>query len=187
MLILKGKFLMSKRWAVRCAVVCSLLASAGPLTVAEAQAAGPAPAERASAVQPARAPDSVAAEFYGWYLEMLFADQDPLSDRHERFTRYVARELTRQLILRMQRPPLPELDYFLQARDYHPAWQQHMRTSVLRRTRDGAEVLLTLGGGEGPARVLVLTMVVENGAWKIRRVAPAGHSASESSAEQPVI
>jgi hypothetical protein len=196
MLILKGKFLTVKRGAVACGVACALLAGGCPATVAAAQSA-----ERA-ATPTARAPDSVAAEFYGWYLDVLSADQDPLSDRHERFSRYVARDLTGQLILRLQQPPLPELDYFLQARDYEPAWRRNVRTAVLRRVRDGAEVLVTLGGGDGPARVLVLTMVPENGAWKIRRVAtadrgpadrgpadrgPAYRGPAESSLEQPAI
>ena len=41
----------------------------------------------------ARAPEAVAAEFYGWYLDTLAADQDPLSDRYDTFTRYVAKDL----------------------------------------------------------------------------------------------
>jgi hypothetical protein len=186
MLILKGKFLSVKRvvgpLAILCACVCSVGADA-------AQAAEPA---RAGSIRPAAAPEHVAAEFYGWYLDVLAADQDPLSDRHERFTQYVARDLTTQLVRRLQQPPLPELDYFLQARDYRPAWQRNVATAVLRRGRDAADVLVTLGGGEGgegsaSAQALVLTMVLENGAWKVRRVAPAGRSPSESSAEQPVI
>jgi hypothetical protein len=181
MLILKGKFPIVKRCMVSCAVLLALSGAGCPATVSAAQAT-----ERV-APQAVRAPERVAAEFYGWYLDVLSADQDPLSDRHERFTRYVARDLTGQLILRLQKPPLPELDYFLQARDYEPSWRRNVRAASLRRVRDGAEVLVTLGGGTGPARTLVLTMVLENGAWKIRRVAPASPQSPESSPEQPVI
>jgi hypothetical protein len=182
MLILKGKFLIVKRAAGTLAIACACVCGVGADAV---QADEPA---RAGSIRPAAAPEHVAAEFYGWYLDVLAADQDPLSDRHERFTQYVARDLATQLVRRLQQPPLPELDYFLQARDYRPAWQRHVGATVLRRARDAADVLVTLGGeGSAPAQALVLTMVLENGAWKVRRVAPAKRNPPESSAEQPVI
>ena len=49
-----------------------------------------------------RAPETVAAEFYGWYLQTLDADQDPLSDRYDRLNAYVAKPLVDQLVKRLQ-------------------------------------------------------------------------------------
>jgi hypothetical protein len=167
MLILKGNFLLLLRAVLPGLLLCLL----APIV---AVAASP---------EPARAPDAVAAEFYGWYLDALTADQDPLSDRHERFTAYVARELTQRLVERLRTPPLPETDYFLQARSYEPAWRRGLHTALLRREAGSAEVLVTLGGAGVPMRALVLTMGLEGGAWKIRRVRPA----PESSPERPAI
>lgn len=44
-----------------------------------------------------------------------------------------------------------------------------VHAAVLRRERASAEVLVTLSGEEAPTQALLLTMVLESGAWKIRR------------------
>jgi len=175
MLILKEKFPSFKLFGLLLAL---LLAAAAPARAADAKAA-------------ARAPDAVAVEFYGWYLETLGADQDPLSDRYETFTRYVSRELAARLVERLQGGRVPRSDYFTRSSGYRAAWRRGVRAATMRQRAGTADVLVTLGdGGEGdesagPRRVLGLSMVLENGAWKIRRVISI--DASGSSAEQPVI
>jgi hypothetical protein len=136
----------------------------------------------------ARAPDAVATEFYGWYLETLSADQDPLSDRYDIFTRYVAKELTARLVERLQGGRLPQRDYFTQSASYRPAWQRSVRAATMRQRAGAADVVVTLGDSNddgGPRQVLALSMVLEGGVWKIRQVVAV--DASGSSAEQPVI
>ena len=174
MLILKGKF-----------PILNFLAVLLVLTLAGA------PGARALEVKSAaRAPEVVATEFYGWYLESLGADQDPLSDRYETFTRYVAKELAARLVERLQSGRLPQRDYFTQSAGYRPAWQRSVHAATMRQRAAAADVVVTLGGGEtgeddGPRRVLALAMVLENGRWKIRQVVSV--DASRSSAEQPAI
>jgi hypothetical protein len=175
MLILKGKFPIFNLLPLLLAL---LLAAAAPARALDAKAG-------------ARAPDAIATEFYGWYLETLSADQDPLSDRYDTFTRYVAKELAARLVERLQGGKLPQRDYFTQSASYRPAWQRSVRAAVMRQRAGAADVLVTLGDGgearsdDGPHRVLVLSMVLENGAWKIRQVAAV--DAAGSSPEQPVI
>jgi hypothetical protein len=176
MLILKEKFPMPNLFGLLLAL---LLAVAAPAQALEAKAG-------------ARAPDLVAAEFYGWYLESLGADQDPLSDRYDTFTRYVSRELAARLVARLQGGRPPRIDYFTQSSSYRPAWRRSVRAAIMRQRAGAADVLVTLGdAGEGdenrggPRQVLALSMVLENGAWKIRQVAAV--DASGSSTEQPVI
>jgi hypothetical protein len=153
MLILKAKFPIHNLFAL---LLACLLAAGAPAQVLEAKTG-------------ARAPDAVAAEFYGWYLETLSADQDPLSDRYDTFTRYVTKYL---------------------AASYRPAWLRNVHAATMRQRAGAADVLVTLGGGDGhedsgPRQVLALSMVLENGAWKIRQVTAL--DAARSSAEQPVI
>jgi len=165
MLILKGKFLISKFSAGLCAML--MLATLTWMGVAQVQAA------------PLRqeAPDAVATEFYGWYLDTLGADQDPLSDSHATFNHYVARELTVRLIERLdahlRQGHVPDTDYFLQAAGYQSAWPRHVAATTVRRRGDSADVIVTLGAQDGATRLLALTMVREAGSWKIRQVAPA--------------
>lgn len=175
MLILKGKFHFFNLFPLLLAL---LLAAGSPAQAAEAKAG-------------AVAPDVVAAEFYGWYLEALSADQDPLSDRYDTFTRYVTRELAARLVERLQGGRLPQRDYFTQSAGYRPAWQRSVHAATMRRRAAAADVVVTLGGGgetgedHGPRQVLALSMVLENGSWKIRQVVSV--DASRSSAEQPAI
>ena len=174
MLILKGKFPILNLFSLLLAL---LLAAGSPARAAEARAG-------------ALAPDVVAAEFYGWYLEALSADQDPLSDRYDTFTRYVTKELAARLVERLQGGRVPQRDYFTQSAGYRPAWQRSVHAATMRQRAAAADVVVTLGGGEtgeddGPRRVLALAMVLENGRWKIRQVVSV--DASRSSAEQPAI
>jgi hypothetical protein len=172
MLILKEKFPILNFLAL----LLALMLAAAP---------GARALERKSA---ARAPEVVATEFYVWYLEALGADQDPLSDRYETFTRYVARELAARLVERLQAGRLPQRDYFTQSASYRPAWQRSVRAATVRQRAGAADVLVTLGDASidaGPRQMLALSMVLENGVWKIRQVAAL--DASRSSAEQPVI
>jgi len=211
MLILKGNFNKCvARIAVPAVVLTAVLAGAG----AAGQAAWAAPGG-AVARAAIRAPEVVAAEFYGWYLETLAADQDPLSDRHERFAAYVARPLVEQLLQRLQaragpltaapdaRMPdarTPDVatpghgDYFLQTDRIDGAClRSRVRAIAVRQQARAAHVLVTLdmdmdgSDGAGARHQLLLTMVLEGGAWKIRHVNRASVDASGSSPDRPII
>ena len=173
MLIHKGNFL-KRKWT------STLLAAA------LAGLAVPLPAARgaALAVATVRAPDAVAAEFYGWFLATLDSDQDPLSDRYERLHAYVAQPLVDQLVARGQGAG----DYFLQSAHLRGAWLRvPVRTAVLRRQARVADVLVTFDGGGDARHDVVLTMELDNGTWKIRSVSRAAVDAAESSAGRPGI
>jgi hypothetical protein len=180
MLILKGKFPIANLFAVLLAVL---------LACADVRAQGTQISEVKSG---ARAPETVATEFYGWYLDTLGADQDPLSDRYDTFVRFVAKDLTARLVEHLQGGRVPQRDYFTQSASYRPSWQRSVRAATMRLRAGAADVVVTLGdasdGDEnpgGPRQVLALSMVLEGGVWKIRRVAAV--DAMGSSPEQPVI
>jgi len=141
----------------------------------------------AAAASAPRGPEAVAAEFYGWYLDTLSADQDPLSDRYDTFTRYVSKDLAAHLVERLKSGRLPESDYFIQSAGYRPAWLRSVHAAPVRQSGNSAEVLVTLGKDGGAMRVLGLVMVQENGVWKIRHVALVGSDFLKSSADQSVI
>jgi len=179
MLILKGKFLISKFFGLLGAVL--MLAALTWMGAEQVQAA------------PARqlAPDAVATEFYGWYLDTLGADQDPLSDRHATFNNYVAKELTARLVERLNTRLVggraPDTDYFLQSPGYQSAWRRNVAASTVRQRGGSADVIVTLGGEEGAKRVLALAMVLEAGSWKIRQVVLAEARPAGSSLDPSVI
>ena len=180
MLIRKGNFL--KHNSVSLLLAGALAGLAGPV---------PAAAPAASTAAVVGAPDAVAAEFYGWYLATLDADQDPLSDRYERFNAYVAKPLVDQLLKRLQQAsagPQPPGDYFLQSARIQGAWLHgRVRAVTLRRQARSADVLVTLDGDGDAKHELVLAMVLDKGMWKIRHVNRAALGTAESSASQPII
>ena len=176
MLIHKGNLLIVKLLAVILSATLVWCATAAP---------------SAAPVTP-QAPDAIAVEFYDWYLETLAADQDPLSDRYERLSGYIARDLATRLVERMRGKRLPESDYFLQAAGYHGNWlRRRVHAITVRQRSQGreriADVIVTLGAGAEPTRSLALSMVLEGGAWKIRHVNPAQEGIAENSSDQPVI
>jgi hypothetical protein len=175
MLIIKGNFPKFKLWMGWLSMMLACL-----LACAAQAAHANAPAHQ-------RTPDAIAVEFYGWYLDTLSADQDPLSDRYATFTRYVARPLAARLIERLKSGHPPESDYFIQSAGYREAWLRGLRAKLVRERGGTAEVQITLGQDERTMRVLALTMVLEDGAWKIRSVALVGNDVFKSSTEQPVI
>ncbi len=185
MLILNGKFPFLNLWAVLLATMLALLLAAnGSARAAETKASEAKTEVKAGA----RAPDAVATEFYGWYLETLGADQDPLSDRYDIFVRFVARDLTARLVDHLQGGRVPQRDYFIQSASYRPSWQRSVHAATMRLRSGAADVLVTLGDGKddsGPRQVLALSMVMEAGVWKIRRVVAV--DALGSSPEQPAI
>jgi hypothetical protein len=135
-----------------------------------------------------RAPEAVAAEFYGWYLQTLDADQDPLSDRYDRLNAYVAKPLVDQLVKRLQEKTRQAGDYFLQSSRIHGAWLRgRVQAVTLRRQARSADVLVTLDGDGDAKHEVVLTMVLDNGTWKIRNVNRAALDIPESSPARPVI
>jgi hypothetical protein len=135
-----------------------------------------------------RAPEAVATEFYGWYLQTLDADQDPLSDRYDRLNAYVAKPLVDQLVKRLQENNPQAGDYFLQSPRIQGAWLRgHVQAVTLRRQARSADVLVTLDGDGEAKHEVVLTMVLDNGTWKIRHVNRAALDAAESSPSRAAI
>jgi hypothetical protein len=176
MLILNGKFPFANLLAPLLAPLLALLLIVGAT-----------PAQATDIKSGARAPEAVATEFYGWYLDTLGADQDPLSDRYDIFSRYVAKELAARLVEGLQGGRVPQRDYFTQSASYRPAWLRSVRAATVRQRPGAADVVVTLGDSDddSPRQVLALAMVLESGVWKIRRVAAI--DANGSSPEQPVI
>jgi hypothetical protein len=187
MLILKRNFLKFKSWigwmSVLLACTLAVPVQAAPPRMAPAPQSGQSLSQLRS---PQHGPDTVATEFYGWYLDTLSADQDPLSDRYDTFVRYVSRPLASRLVERLKTGRAPDTDYFIQSTAYREAWRA-VQTSVVRRHGGKAEVQVTLGKERRTMRVLLLSMVLEDGAWKISSVGLMGDDVFKSSAEQPVI
>ena len=126
----------------------------------------------------ARKADLVANEFYGWYLDSLATDIDPLTDRRKQLATYVAKDLLAEIDRQSRSPDGMSEDYFLKAQDYLDDWQSIRVSSKPTRRGTSKVVIVTLGAHPESRRSLEVTMIRENAAWKIRTVRLAKTSAN---------
>ena len=126
--------------------------------------------------KPAQAPELVVEEFYGWYLKRLSADDNPLSDERERLAVYISKALIKDIELQMKSAEGVSEDYFLKSQDYLDEWRISRRTSKPVLSGSTFIVQLTMGSSPENVHILILTMIREDGSWKIRRVYAADAS-----------
>ena len=144
-------------------LVCAVLVFAGTQIVYAADGGTPAPAAT---------PEAAVRLFYPWYLGEMLKGRVPLTE--ERMHDYVAEDTLRDIAFMMNRPNggkrgLQE-DYFLQAKDYFDDWTDHIAVSEVTIDGDTASALVALGDPAQGTRRLALTLLREDGGWKISRV-----------------
>jgi hypothetical protein len=160
--------LISARWHARVRLhplllVGAFLAFAGSQILYGAE--GDTPGKAAT-------PEAAVRLFYPWYLGEMMKGRVPLTE--ERMHDYVAENTRRDIAFMMNRPNggkrgLQE-DYFLQAKDYFDDWGDHIAVSQVTIDGDTASALVELGDPALATHRLALTLVREEGVWKISRV-----------------
>ena len=150
-------------------LACAFLAFAGTHDVYAADGVTPGPAAT---------PEAAVRLFYPWYLGEMMKGRVPLTE--ERIRDYVAKDTVRDITYVMNRPVggkrgLPE-DYFLRAKDYFDDWADHIAVSEVIIDGDTASALVALGDPAQGTHRLALTLVREEGAWKIALVNEAAAS-----------
>ena len=150
-------------------LACAFLAFAGTHPVYAADGGTPAPAAT---------PEAAVRLFYPWYLGEMMKGRVPLTE--ERMQDYVAEDTLRDIVYMMNRPkggkPGLQEDYFLQAKDYFDDWADHIAVSQVTIDGDTASTLVALGDPAQGTQRLALTLVREDGGWKISRVDEAAAS-----------
>jgi len=150
-------------------MACAFLAFAGAHEVYAADAVTPGAAAT---------PEATVRLFYPWYLGEMMKGRVPLTE--ERMHDYVAEDTLRDIAFMMKRPvggkPGLQEDYFLQAKDYFDDWADYIAVSEVTIDGDTASALVALGDPAQGTRRLALTLVREEGGWKISRVNEAAAS-----------
>jgi len=144
-------------------LACAFLAFAGTHVVYAAD--GVTPGQAAT-------PEAAVRLFYPWYLGEMMKGRVPFTE--ERMQDYVAKDTLRDIAFMMKRPNggkrgLQE-DYFLQAKDYFDDWADHIAVSEVTVDGDTASALVALGDPAQGTKRLALTLLREDGGWKISRV-----------------
>jgi hypothetical protein len=125
---------------------------------------------KAVAAEAERPPQVVATEFYAWYLKTIESQQDPMTDRPDQMSEYVAKPLLTQLRRMMAQEGGLEADYFIHAQDYLDDWSTTISATNSTIRGNSATLELTLGASPKTRQHLALTMTREQRRWKIRKV-----------------
>jgi hypothetical protein len=148
-------------------LACALLALAGTQELYAVDANAPAPAAT---------PEAAVRLFYPWYLGEMTMGRVPSVEEH--MQDFIAKGTLRDIGFMMNRQNggkrgLQE-DYFLQAKDYFDDWADHIAVTDLTIDGDNASALIALGDPAQGTHRLAISLVREDGGWKISRVnAPA--------------
>ena len=150
-------------------LVCAFLVAAGAHAVYAADAVAPTPAAT---------PEAAVRLFYPWYLGEMMKGRVPLTE--ERMRDYIASDTLRDIAFMMKRPvggkPGLQQDYFIQAKDYFDDWAETIAVSQVMIDGDEASALVALGDPAMGTQNLALTLVREDGGWKISTVNKAAAS-----------
>jgi hypothetical protein len=116
-----------------------------------------------------QAPQQAAVQFYRWYMQSLAINQDPLKQSPVQMSAYVEKGLMKDLKRRMSRKGL-HADYFIQAQEFMEDWATDIKAVRPVIQGNKASVVVLLGATPDTRRILALTMVREEGDWKIAMV-----------------
>ena len=162
--------LITTRWHTRARLHLLLLACAF-LAFAGTHAVYAAPA-------PAATPEAAVRLFYPWYIGEMTMGRVPLTEG--RIQDYVAKDTLRDITIAMSFSNAGSKgvakDYFLQTRDYYDDWADYVAVSEVTIDGDAASTLVALGDPAQGTKRLALTLVREDGGWKISRVNEAAAS-----------
>ena len=163
--------LMTTGWHARARLrplllACAFLAFAGTQIVYAADGVTP---------PPAATPEDAVRLFYPWYLGEMMKGRVPLTQ--ERMQVYVAEDTLRDVTFAMSfsndGSKGAAKDYFLQANYYFDDWADDIAVSEVTIDGDTASTLVALGDPAQGTQRLALTLVREDGGWKISRVEAA--------------
>ena len=110
-----------------------------------------------------------AAEFYGWYLGRIAADDPPSLSEGTDLKRYVSSARLRKLNRQFNSPDGMDNDYFIQAQDYLDSWIKYIAVIPISESAKRAQLRVQLGEGDELYKLRVIA-VKEGGEWKIDMV-----------------
>lgn len=110
-----------------------------------------------------------ATDFYRWYVALLANDKIAIDDP-QHYADYVSSALRRTVKRLMASPDGLDADYFIKAQDFEDDWASRIAARVTARSAKRVKVIVTLGDGTTSPWPLDVSMVLEDGRWKVAEV-----------------
>jgi hypothetical protein len=111
-------------------------------------------------------PQATLTAFYHWYLQAIAKDRNPVQDDRAKISDPVIRDIDR----RLNSPQGLDEDYFTQAQDYLDDWLTNIVVSDVKTDGKAATAVVTLGRTKDSRHRLAVTLIDEEGNWKISGV-----------------
>jgi ABC-type transporter MlaC component len=122
----------------------------------------------------ATSPEQVIRHFYQWYVNALVNHRDPFEKDRATLKRFTTERLLRTIDHMRKGPDGLDGDYFLDAQDFDAEWGKNITVASPIIKDKKAAVAVELSGKEMGPRKLMITLVLERGAWKIDNVSGEG-------------
>jgi hypothetical protein len=103
----------------------------------------------------------------------LVANRDPFTNGRAELKRYATARLIREIDHARKGPDGLDGDYFVDAQDFDKDWGKNIDISKVEMKGDRATALVELKGNEMGTRKLHVTLLQENGRWKVDKVVGA--------------
>jgi ABC-type transporter MlaC component len=120
--------------------------------------------------RPPTPPERVVRDFYQWYVQALVQNRDPFTQDRAQLKRYVSERLLREIDHARKGPDGLDGDPFVDAQDFDKDWAKNISVSAPVINGKRATTVVELSGKEMGTRKLQVTLVQENGAWKVDKV-----------------
>jgi ABC-type transporter MlaC component len=120
--------------------------------------------------RPATPPERVVRDFYQWYVQALVQNRDPFTQDRAQLKRYASERLLREIDHARKGPDGLDGDPFVDAQDFDKDWAKNISVSAPVINGKRATTVVELSGKEMGTRKLQVTLVQENGAWKVDKV-----------------
>jgi hypothetical protein len=122
----------------------------------------------AQAKSEAGSPEVVVKNFYAWYIGVLNKNATPFKQR-AKIKQFVSARLIAEIDRMMKRGEY-DADYFINAQDWDNAWAKNIKVSDVAVNKGKANAAVFLDGESDFDNKLKLSLVREQGSWKIDTV-----------------
>jgi hypothetical protein len=119
----------------------------------------------------AKTPEETIRAFYHWYMGIVIAGESPMQTKRSEIKQFVTTRFLNEIDRRTKESNGLGADPFLQSQDTDNAWKSNIAVSNLKTTGSHATAAVKLKG-KGLSRKLTVSLVREQGTWKLDQVTP---------------
>ena len=119
----------------------------------------------------AKTPEETIRAFYHWYMGIVIAGGSPMQTKRSELKQFVTERFLKEIDQQKKESEGLGADPFLQSQDMDNDWKSNIAVSNLKTTGSHATAAVKLKGKD-LSRKLTVSLVREQGTWKLDSVIP---------------